>query len=449
MNDCFDHDYSLDMIGRLLNVHRFRFYQVYKANDYYLSRTYPTYYDRATEDDYHYMKRIQFYISNYNHIVFPILEFWKYYHTMATIRSRKRIVDEMDYAYLRTSVDDCFIDFDGVEEEFESETVTEYSVNKATLVSGESNVVSVGETVWHESTIVKDVYVVPDVNYRLRFGVKDNVDDVTVRLICYNRQGVELRTTPVLEEATEDSDHEYTSTDDYTYKDLLIVIPSDTVSVKIVLESNSSFSFADATFERRTVVNFDNYYMGTDEDYNSNVYELYCVYEDLPTNLRLGGDRFNILFKRSLPLTKRGFFLVDIDEEKTTNFEATTSLELYVKNILMDDATNNVVQTSVTTTYQSDNENSTEYFIPVIDDDELVFTTVAYYDSENNEISSDEMEKKIYTNIESHITHQFTTPTDTSYIIITISSVTSAELSDIQLSRMEELTDDEVYLNGN
>ena len=44
LNDCFDHDYSLDMIGRLLNVHRFRFYQVYRADDYYLSRTYPTYY---------------------------------------------------------------------------------------------------------------------------------------------------------------------------------------------------------------------------------------------------------------------------------------------------------------------------------------------------------------------------------------------------------------------
>lgn len=482
LNDCFDHDYSLDMIGRLLNVHRFRFYQVYRVDDYYLSRTYPTYYDRATEDDYHYMKRIQFYISNYNHIVFPVLEFWKYYHTMATIRSRKRIVDEMDYAYLRTNVDDCYIDFDGVEEEFESKSVTEYSINKATLTSGESIMVTVEDSVWHEATIVKDVYVVPDINYRLRFGVKDNSEYVTVRMICYNRQGVELRTTPVLEEAMQTSDHEYTSSDGYSYNDLLVVIPSDTVSVKMVLESNASFSFADATFERMTVVNFDNYYMGTDEDYNSNVYELYCVYEDLPTNLRIGGDRFNILFKRSLPLTKRGFFLVDINEEKTTHMEATTSLELYVKNILMGNETSGVIGTNddyevtvdylikanntynlsyfvksddVDTTYRSDDEDEIGYFVPVISDDELVTTTITYYHKEYEddpnpiEIGYDEMEQKIYSNINSHINHEFTTPASTSRIRITISSDTSAELTDIQLSRMEELTDDEVYINGN
>lgn len=551
LNDCFDHDYSLDMIGRLLNIHRFRFYQVYRADDYYLSRTYPTYYDKATEDDYHYMKRIQFYISNYNHIAFPILEFWKYYHTMATIRSRKRIVDEMDYAYLRTNIDDCYIDFDGVEEEFESETVTEYSINKATLTSGESNKITVDDNVWHESTIVKDVYVVPNVDYRLRFGVWKNIEfdeeyllenantteyelvcelsdslkqitdklfiveennkyngyvvevtetvedgetiehrnfvsvvsdvpytiiPVTGRLICYNRQGVELRTTPIIENTIDDTDKQYTSTDCYVYKDLIVSIPSDTVSVKIVLESNTSFSFADATFERMTVVNFDNYYMGTDEDYNSNVYELYCVYEELPTNLRIGGDRFNILFKRSLPLTKRGFFLVDINEEKTNYVEATTNLELYVKNILMGNETSGVIGVNndyevtvdyfikenntynlsyfvksddVDTTYQSDDEDETEYFVPVINDEELVFTTITYYDSESNEISSEEMRQKIYSNIKSHINHEFLTPTDTSKIIITISSDTSAELSDIQLSRIEELTDDEVYINGN
>lgn len=557
LNDCFDHDYSLDMIGRLLNIHRFRFYQVYRANDYYLSRTYPTYYDRATEDDYHYMKRMQFYISNYNHIVFPVLEFWKYYHTMATIRSRKRIVDEMDYAYFRTNIDDCYIDFDGVEEEFESETVTEYSINKATLTNGESNKITVDDNVWHESIIVNDVYVVPNVDYRLRFGVWKNIEfdeeyllenantteyelvcklsdslkhitdtlfiveennkyngyvvevtetvengetvehrnfvsvvsnipyniiPVTGRLICYNRQGVELRTTPLVENTIDSTDEQYTSTDCYVYKDLLVNIPSDTVSVKIILESNTSFSFADATFERVTVVNFDNYYMGTDEDYNSNVYELYCVYEDLPTNLRLGGDRFNILFKRSLPLTKRGFFLVDINEEKTTNMEATTNLELYVKNILMDNETSGVISTNddyevtvdylirenntynlsyfvksddVDTTYRSDDEDEIGYFVPVISDDELVTTTITYYHKEYEddpnpiEIGYDEMEQKIYSNINSHINHEFTTPVSTSSIRITISSDTSAELTDIQLSRMEELTDDEVYINGN
>ena len=364
-NDCFDHDYSLDMIGRLLNIHRFRFYKVY--NDDYYYNTYPTFYDRATEDDYHYMKRIQFYISNYNHIVFPVLEFWKYYHTMTTVKSRKRIVGEMDYAYFRTLDSDDYICSDDVvldEEDFDDETIIEYSVNKATLLKGSSSYVNLGDG-WYEATIVKDVYVVPSTDYHLKYTISENSENVTIRLICYNRQKTELRTIPITLKNEEYAENTVDTT---------ITIPDDTVSIKLILESNSSFEFEKVSFERMKVVNFDNYYMGTDTDYNSNVYELFANYEDFPKNLRIGGDRFDILFKRSLPITKSGFFFVDVNEEQHNNIEIDTDLELYAYNILeSNDRTanitkNNSYESTVSYCAKGNKNYDLNYFVKSLDD---------------------------------------------------------------------------------
>ena len=462
LNDCFDHDYSLDMIGRLLNIHRFRFYQVYKEE--YLSRTYPTYYNRATEDDYHYMKRIQFYISNYNHIVFPVLEFWKYYHTMATIKSRKRIVGEMDYAYFRTLDNEDYICSDNVdleEEQFDDETIIEYSVNKATLLKGSASYVNLGDG-WYEATVVKDVYVVPSTNYHLKYSLTENSENVTIRLICYNRQRTELRTIPIL-----------LNDEDYNKEivDTTITIPDDTVSIKLILESNGAFEFSDVLFERMTVVNFDNYYMGTETDYNSNVYELYTIYEDLPSNLRIGGDRFDVLFKRSLPITKKGFFFVDVNEEQHNELEISTNLELYIHNML--ELNDRVANISANNDYevtinkfimgngdyelsfkvQSD-EVETEYdeekeYLPVINDGELVTTHITYYfvDGDNPPINigDDIMEQKIYSDQKTHISHEFTVPIDTSYFTINITSNVNTEITEMRLSRLDELTDEEIY----
>lgn len=394
LNDCFDHDYSLDMIGRLLNIHRFRFYQVYKEE--YLSRTYPTYYNRATEDDYHYMKRIQFYISNYNHIVFPVLEFWKYYHTMATIKSRKRIVGEMDYAYFRTFDSDDYICSDDVvfdEEDFDDETIIEYSVNKATLLKGSSSYVNLGDG-WYEATVVKDVYVVPSTNYHLKYSLTGNSENVTIRLICYNRQRTELRTIPIL-----------LNDEDYNKEivDTTITIPDDTVSIKLILESNGTFEFSDVLFERMKVVNFDNYYMGTDTDYNSNVYELFANYEDFPKNLRIGGDRFDILFKRSLPLTKKGFFLVNVNEEQHNDIKINTDLELYAYNILESNdraaniTKNNSYESTVSEFIKGNNDYDLDYFVKSLEDstiyesnyDDVLFDSDdAFVDVFNDECTS-------------------------------------------------------------
>lgn len=444
-NDCFDHDYSLDIIGVLLNVPRFRFYQVYRENDYY--RTYPTWYNRSTEDDYHYMKRIQYYISNYNHIPFPILEFWKYYYITPTLQSRKKIIGEMDMSYLHTNdfICDDEIIFD--EDEPETETITEYSINKATLVTGESHLIQRGKNIWHESIVVKDVYIVPSTDYRLRFGIKDNEEDVTIRLICYNRKGVELRTTPVKPVPIEDSDKDYTTTEDYTYTDTKLTIPNDTVSIKIILESNSPFKFTDVTFERMTIVNLENKYMVTEEDYNSNFYDLFIDYEDIPTNIRMGGgERFSILLKRSLPLTKSGLLTIDIKEaiQDTAIIKEDYSLFLHnildVKSAVIDEDTEYYEQVSEYITPNTD--YTLDILFSMIQEEDyrnkLMRVSVEYYD-DDNQISIEEFDDALYSDTKTNINYKFTTPSNTSYIKIRITTETDTELEEIRLSRTKEL----------
>ena len=87
-------------------------------------------------------------------------------------------------------------------------------------------------------------------------------------------------------------------------------------------------------------------------------------------------------------------------------------------------------------------------YSPIINDDQLVSTTVTYYDSDNNEIESEEMGQKIYADQKTHIAHEFTTPPNTESITINIDSDTNATLTDIRLSRETELSDEEMY-NGN
>lgn len=534
LNDCFDHDYSLDVIGNLLNIHRFRFYQVYRENDEYYSKTYPSYNNRSTEDDYHYMKRIQYYISNYNHIPFPILEFWKYYYITPSILSRKRIIDEMDYAYFHTFentdviCDDMFINLKkelddlsfedltneeqailtkvkkneeltddelklikqtrknfgeylekyGVtsitnllNEKFDEEikAVTEYSINKATFNSGESVSINNGE--WYESVIVNNVYVVPNANYRLRVGIKDNEDEVTIRLICYNRKGVELRTTGII--TTELSEEEqqlehYTNDTDYTYTDTKITIPSDTASVKLVLESNSEFSFNYATFERMNVVNFDNYYMGTDEEYNSNVYELHTIYEDIPTNIRIGSiERFNILLKRSLPLTKQGHLFLTVGTDLNNNISVKTDTKLYLKDIIQID-THTITDEPYELTIENNIIENMDYILsykvlcPIveenIDDEELIQTQIkeyyeeslvtvtAYYLTSNNEIIDTEiLEEQVFADTLTKVTEKIVTPIETSKIKFKFESEPNTVIKEIKMGREQELMDSEVF----
>ena len=103
----FYHDISLDMLGTFYNVPRHVFlqtppYETYDEKIEYYSNTYPTFCNTLTEDDYHYQKRLEYYINNYNKIYFPVLELWKYFHIDSDLINRKVILAEQNYSYLRT-----------------------------------------------------------------------------------------------------------------------------------------------------------------------------------------------------------------------------------------------------------------------------------------------------------------------------------------------------------
>ena len=448
--DCFDHDYSLDILGTLLNVPRFRFYQVYRKNNYYYSRTYPSYNNRATEDDYHYMKRIQYYISNYNHIVFPVLEFWKYYYADCTLASRRRIIGKQDSTYLLTNNDDCFDTELVIDEETGIESVVEYSINKATNIQGESNNVFVGDSSWFEAIIVDNLFIVPFATYRLRYGVMENYENVSLRMICYNREMREIRTTSIILDEFNDDDERYNSSEGYEYVDTNINIPSDAVIIRLVLESDDYFEFKDVTFERVTVRDVQQAYMGTREDYNSNVYDLYVDYDDIPTNIRFGGtERFNMLLNRSLPLTKKGFLSVELNEESTSTLVFDTDTHLRLLNYFDEgEVFSNVTTIEKTITHfirggselhlsfssKRDEHNA-------LSDDYLLTTTLTFYDENDNMVGEYEFEDNIDSDVWATVSYSHVCPSNTAKATLNISSTIAFDLQKLRLSIDGEISE--------
>ena len=101
----FYHDISLDVIGAFYNVPRHIFsqptFENYDDEIEFYSKTYPTFCNSLTEDDYNYQKRLEYYINNYNKIYFPVLELWKYFNIDSELINRKVIVAEQNYSYMR------------------------------------------------------------------------------------------------------------------------------------------------------------------------------------------------------------------------------------------------------------------------------------------------------------------------------------------------------------
>ena len=85
LSDEYDHDTSLDAFGALYNIPR-KQYKKIDTNELsqeqivtYYTKTEPSFNNRLTEDDYHYMNRILKYISYFNKIPLSVLEIWKLY----------------------------------------------------------------------------------------------------------------------------------------------------------------------------------------------------------------------------------------------------------------------------------------------------------------------------------------------------------------------------------
>lgn len=87
--DEYDHDSSLDEIGALHNIPRKK-YNIVDADQYITTE--PPFNDRASEDDYHYMRRLLEYIIRYHTTPLPLLELWKLYGIESRMENRERLL---------------------------------------------------------------------------------------------------------------------------------------------------------------------------------------------------------------------------------------------------------------------------------------------------------------------------------------------------------------------
>ena len=92
MGDIYDHDYSLDIFGRLNNIPRKEYILV---DEVYYPFTEPPYNNRLTEDDYHYLQRILYYNLHLWDTPRPILEIWKKFGVTATMENREKYLIRM------------------------------------------------------------------------------------------------------------------------------------------------------------------------------------------------------------------------------------------------------------------------------------------------------------------------------------------------------------------
>lgn len=76
VGDIYDHDKSLDEFGALYNIPRKRYTYTDTTNP---EKTEPPYNNKKTEDDYHYLNRILYYIEKMGDTPLPVLEVWKLY----------------------------------------------------------------------------------------------------------------------------------------------------------------------------------------------------------------------------------------------------------------------------------------------------------------------------------------------------------------------------------
>lgn len=85
----FDHDRSLDVIGESNDIPRKEYLIV--TPDLYPA-TEPPYNNRASEDDYHYMKRMITYAEKLHTTPAPVLEIWKLYGIESRMENRERLL---------------------------------------------------------------------------------------------------------------------------------------------------------------------------------------------------------------------------------------------------------------------------------------------------------------------------------------------------------------------
>ena len=90
--DEYDHDYSLDAFGAFYNIPRKEYIKVDESQ---YAKTEPPYNNQPDEDDYHYMKRIIYYIEHLHDTPLPVLEIKKLFGIEAEMLNRDRLIARM------------------------------------------------------------------------------------------------------------------------------------------------------------------------------------------------------------------------------------------------------------------------------------------------------------------------------------------------------------------
>ena len=293
--DCFEHDQSLDMLGRYWNVPRLSFITKQPTSDpvEYYSKTLPLYYNKLTEDDWHYQKRLKQYIYEYNNTHFPVLELWKNYGMSSTLFNRKDILSRMGESYICEE-----IDF------FEDNTIEVDTDNKLTIKKGESNSIVIDGHEWFESVICSNLFIVPSSKYRIELQTDD--DELAVHIYYLNLNG----------DCTHQEKINLSYDDDYGL--MSFITPENSCKMDIVLESDNPFKYDEARLVKVNKVNEEPMFMTTKNDYNSCVYELKANYSAIPSNVDFSNNKvFEKLLQRSLPLSHKGFLNIDYDTGET------------------------------------------------------------------------------------------------------------------------------------
>ena len=91
-NNEFDHDIGLDKIGKILDTPR-RTYKKVNESDY--KKTFPTFCNEATEQDYYYLQRLTLIAFSYQILSLPELEVLKLLSLESSIRNREDILCKM------------------------------------------------------------------------------------------------------------------------------------------------------------------------------------------------------------------------------------------------------------------------------------------------------------------------------------------------------------------
>ena len=146
---------------------------------------------------------------------------------------------------------------------------------------------------------------------------------------------------------------------------------------------------------------------------------------------------------------------MDLNQRITTTLNVETDTLLYLTNMLEESDRAKTLSDEdydVLIDYYvgSDYNYDLSFDVTVTEDveeptsEDLVITTITFYNSESGESLEKVLENKIYADTKTHITNTFTTPIGTTSFDINIHSENDATLENIVLKRDENLSDGEI-----